>query len=410
MNNHDISEVNPESSCDVLIVGAGIVGLALALELTQRYSGVRLRVVDKEDAVAKHQTGHNSGVIHSGLYYKPGSLKATLCVSGAAAMTAFCQQHGIPYEMCGKLVTATGEEELAGLEELYRRGVANGVPGLRLVSEKEIREIEPHARGIRGIHVASTGITNYARVAEKYAELVRAAGGIISLATAVQSIRRSQGEIEVGTSKGTLRTKFLVNCAGLYSDRICRLAGFTTDVQIVPFRGEYYELSKKKHPLVHGLIYPVPDPRFPFLGVHFTRRIEGGVEAGPNAVLALRREGYKKTDMSLGESLGMAVFPGFWKMALRYWKDGLQEYHRSLSRKAFVRALQRMVPEVIESDLVAGGSGVRAQALTRQGKLVDDFYFAGGHGMLHVLNVPSPAATASLAIAKVLADRVDFAH
>lgn len=394
------------NSCDVLIVGAGIVGLALALELMQRHHGLRLFVLEKEAAVATHQTGHNSGVIHSGLYYKPGSLKAKLCVEGAAAMVAFCEGYDLPHEICGKIVIATDESELPGLDELYRRGVANGVPGLRMLSAAEVREVEPHANGICGIYVASTGITDYRKVSEKYAEHIRAAGGAVVLNSSVEEIRCGNGEIVVSTPSAKFRTKFLVNCAGLYSDRICEMAGFRTDAQIVPFRGEYYELAPKSRGLVRALIYPVPDPRFPFLGVHFTRRLEGGVEAGPNAVLALEREGYRKTDLNLAEGARMALFPGFWRMAGRYWKDGAKEYYRSLSRKAFLKALRKMIPELKSSDLIPGGSGVRAQALTRAGNLIDDFFFAGDERMLHVLNVPSPAATASLAIAKELADRV----
>ncbi len=389
----------PDQSFDLLIIGAGIVGLATALEATRRSPGIRLAVLDKEDRVAAHQTGHNSGVIHSGLYYKPGSLKAKLCVEGARAMVEFCREHGIPHEVCGKVVVATSEDEIPALEELHRRGIANGVPGLQMIGPERLKELEPHTTGVRALHVASTGIVDYAQVARKYAELIEKAGGKVLTNAGVVGIRAGQ-ETVVETRAGAFSAKKVINCAGLYSDRVALMAGADPGVRIVPFRGEYYELAENRRGLVHNLIYPVPNAALPFLGVHFTRRVNGSVEAGPNAVLALRREGYKKTDVSLGELVSAVGFPGFWKMAKRFWKVGIDEYHRSLSKAAFTRSLQKLMPEIREEDLSEGGSGVRAQAIDRAGKLVDDFQIVHFNGITHVLNVPSPAATASLVISR----------
>ncbi|MGC1902905.1 MAG: L-2-hydroxyglutarate oxidase, partial [Candidatus Acidiferrum sp.] len=363
-------------------------------------------VLEKEREVATHQTGRNSGVIHSGIYYKPGSLKARLCVAGVEALHAFCGEHAIPFESCGKLIVATSKEELPRLEELYRRGVENGLRGLRILEPKEIHEYEPHAAGIRGIYVPVTGIVDYARVAQQYARVIRNRGGEIQLSSEVLAIKRSGRGSVVETTRGDIEAKFLVNCAGLHSDQLSRMAGARLDLRIVPFRGEYYDLVPKRESLIRGLLYPVPDPRFPFLGVHFTRRIGGGVEAGPNAVLALAREGYDKQAFRAKDVLGYASFPGFWIMAAKYAKVGAEEYYRSWSKRAFVRSLQKLVPEITEADLVPGGSGVRAQALSRDGKLIDDFRFAYENGVLHVCNVPSPAATASLAIGKYVVDTI----
>lgn len=381
-----------------------MVGLGVGLEITRRFPHLRLLLIEKEDRVARHQSGHNSGVIHSGVYYKPGSLKARLCVSGAAAMVEFCREHGIAHEVCGKVIVATDENELAGLEELRRRGEANGLTGLRLIGPEELREIEPHASGLQALVVPSTGITDYAAVCRKYAESISARGGAVLTSATVTGIRRTNGEILVESSKGAFSTKALINCAGLFADRISRIAGDDPGVMIVPFRGEYYDLMPKRASLVRALIYPVPDPRFPFLGVHFTRRITGKVDAGPNAVLALAREGYRHSDINVRDLASSVTFPGFWRMARKHWRSGLDEWHRSLSKSAFVRALQRLLPEVQESDLVPGGSGVRAQALNPDGGLVDDFLFVPSGKVLHVLNVPSPAATASLAIGKAIVD------
>ena len=363
-----------------------------------------LLLLEKEDRVARHQSGHNSGVIHSGVYYKPGSLKARLCLTGAAAMVEFCREHGIAHNVCGKVIVATHADELPRLEELRKRGEANGLTGLRMIGPEELREIEPHAAGLRALVVPSTGVTDYALVCEKYAELISAAGSTVLLSAAATGIRRMPNEIVVETSQGAFSTNALINCAGLFSDRISRMAGDDPGVMIVPFRGEYYDLLPERAALVKALIYPVPDPRFPFLGVHFTRRITGRVDAGPNAVLALAREGYRHTDISLRDLASTAAFPGFWRMAGKHWRNALDEWHRSLSKPAFVRALQRLLPEVGEKDLVPGGSGVRAQALKPDGALVDDFQFVPSGKVLHVLNVPSPAATASLTIGKAIVE------
>ena len=393
-----------DSRYNVVIIGGGVVGLGVALEITRRFPRVRLLLLEKEDRVARHQSGHNSGVIHSGIYYKPGSMKARLCVAGAAAMIEFCREHGIAHNVCGKVIVATHPEELPRLEELRRRGEANGLTGVRLIGPEELREIEPHASGLQALVVPSTGVTDYALVCEKYAELITKGGGTVLISAAATGIRRMADEIVIETPRGAFSTSSLINCAGLFSDRISRMAGDDPEVMIVPFRGEYYDLVPERAALVRALIYPVPDPRFPFLGVHFTRRISGKVDAGPNAVLALAREGYSHRDISVGDLASSVAYPGFWRMAGRHWRNGLDEWHRSLSKPAFVRALQRLLPEVGAKDLVPGGSGVRAQALRPDGALVDDFHFVPSGKVLHVLNVPSPAATASLSIGKAIVD------
>ena len=393
-----------ESRYNVVVIGGGVVGLGVALEITRRFPQLRLLVVEKEDGVARHQSGHNSGVIHSGIYYKPGSLKARLCVTGAAAMVEFCREHGVAYEVCGKVIVATREDELPRLEELQRRGTANGLTGVRPIGPEELREIEPHASGLRALVVPSTGITGYGKVCEKYAELISAAGGEVLTSTAVIGLQRRADETVVETTRGAFSTTHLINCAGLFADRISSMAGDRPDVMIVPFRGEYYDLVPERAALVRSLIYPVPDPQFPFLGVHFTRRITGTIDAGPNAVLALRREGYRHTDINLRDLASSITFPGFWRMAAKHWRSGMDEFHRSLSKKTFVKALQRLLPELREEDLVPGGSGVRAQALKRDGSMVDDFQFVTSGKMLHVLNVPSPAATASIMIGKAIVE------
>jgi L-2-hydroxyglutarate oxidase len=387
-----------------VVIGGGVVGLAVALELTRRFPRLRLLLVEKEERVASHQSGHNSGVIHSGVYYKPGSLKARLCVAGAAEMIAFCREHDIPHKVCGKLIVATSEKELPRLEELRRRGKANDVDGLRLISSEELREIEPHASGLGALFVPSTGVTDYRLVSEKYAQLTAAQGGTILTSAEVTGIHRRTDEVIVQTRRGTFSANFLINCAGLFSDRISRMAGDEPQVMVVPFRGEYYDLVLARESLVRALIYPVPDPRFPFLGVHFTRRVNGKVDAGPSAVLAFEREGYRRSDISLHDLASSLSFPGFWRMAAKHWRSGCGEYYRSLSKSAFVRALQRLLPEVCEADLVPGDSGVRAQSVRRDGSLADDFQIVPSVRMLHVLNVPSPAATASLLIARTIVD------
>ena len=391
-----------DSRCDIVIIGGGIVGLAVALEITKRFPRLRLLLLEKEDRVGQHQSSHNSGVIHSGVYYKPGSQKARLCVEGARAMIEFCRAHDIPHQVCGKVIVAIRQEEFPRLEELRRRGEMNGLTGLQMIGPEQLREIEPYASGLRALVVPSTGITDYAMVCEKYAELIRAQGGTILTSTAVTGLRHLTSEVVVETSGPSFSTNYLINCAGLFSDRIAGMAGGRPDVIIVPFRGEYYDLISQRSSLVRALIYPVPDPRFPFLGVHFTRRVGGTVDAGPNAVLAFRREGYRRTDFNLHDLASSLAFPGFWRMAAKHWRSGLDEFHRSFSKPAFVRALQRLLPELRAEDLIPGGSGVRAQALQRDGTLVDDFQFVPSGRMLHVLNVPSPAATASLVIGRTI--------
>ncbi len=389
---------------DLLVIGAGIVGLATALEASRRFPRMRVVVVEKENRVAAHQTGHNSGVIHSGIYYKTGSLKARNCVAGAASMKRFCREHGVPYEECGKLVVATSPEEAPRLEALQQRGNANAVSGLRMLKRDQFREIEPHCDGLCALQVPSTGIVDYTTVAQKYAELIQQTGGEIVLGAKVVGLREENGSDVAETHAGTFRARYVINCAGLYSDTITRMAGVQTNLEIVPFRGEYYEVRPERRYLVKNLIYPVPDPRFPFLGVHFTRRVNGSVEAGPNALLAFRREGYTGAAPDLTEAMETLRFPGFWKMAMKYWRMGLAEQYRSWVKSAFLKALQEMVPELQDSDLAPGGSGVRAQAVDVNGNLVDDFHFVHSGRMIHVCNVPSPAATASLEIGREIVE------
>ena len=389
---------------DVVVIGGGIVGVATAHALCERLRG-SLAVLEAEDHLAAHQSGHNSGVIHSGLYYKPGSLKAKNCVEGRDLMYRLVEEHGVPFERCGKVVVATEARELPALDELERRGQANGLTGMRrLRSPEEIREYEPSVAGIAGLHVPQTGIVDYLRVIAVLAELVRAAGGEIVLGARVESVRRSAGDIVLETPGGPITCRALVNCAGLQSDRVARLCGVRPGLQIVPFRGEYYELRAERRGLVRNLVYPVPDPAFPFLGVHFTRMIHGGVEAGPNAVLAWKREGYRHRDVSLRDLADMAAYGGFWRMVGRFWKTGTGEMYRSLRKAAFVTALRRLVPDLRADDLERGGSGVRAQAVEPSGLLVDDFRIVEAEGMVHVLNAPSPGATSSLSIGRTIAD------
>ena len=390
---------------DVAIVGAGVVGLATAMELLKRRPATRLVILEKEDRVAAHQTGRNSGVIHAGLYYKPGSLKAQLSTEGSRSMIEFCQEHDLPFELCGKVVVATKEDEVPRLDELYRRGEANGVPGLRRISAAEVHEIEPHAAGVAGLFSPSTGIVDYKAVCQAYARIIEASGGEIRLRNRVTEIRSYPGELLVKTHAAEIHCSHLINCAGLQSDEVARKSGSRGGPRIVPFRGEYYELAPHSRELVHGLIYPVPDPAFPFLGVHFTKKITGAVEAGPNAVLAFAVEGYRKLDIDAGYLLRLAAFPGFWVMASRYWRTGLGEFYRSWSKRAFVKALQKLLPDLEGRDLKPGGVGIRAQALDAKGALLDDFSFAEAPNMIHVLNAPSPAATCSLAIGRRIADK-----
>jgi L-2-hydroxyglutarate oxidase LhgO len=393
-----------DRNADLVIIGAGIVGLATALEFTRRFHSRSVIVLEKEDRVAAHQTGHNSGVIHSGLYYRTGSLKARNCVAGCASMKRFCADHGIPYEECGKLVVAAASDEIPRLQALQERGITNGLQGLRMLNRDEFRELEPHCDGFCALHVPSTGIVDYKLVAAKYAELVESAGGEVIFHAKVTGLRDDGKAIMIETTAGAFRSTYAINCAGLYSDTVTRMAGCETDLEIIPFRGEYYEIKPERRYLVRNPIYPVPDPRFPFLGVHFTRHVDGSVEAGPNAVLAFRREGYSGTEPDMTEAVEMLRWPGFWRMAGKYWRKGAAEQYRSWVKPAFTRALQKMVPEMTEKDLVPGGSGVRAQAVDRNGNLVDDFYFVHSRRMIHVCNVPSPAATASLEIGREVVD------
>jgi L-2-hydroxyglutarate oxidase len=383
---------------DIAVIGGGIVGVATAMRISEKYPRYKVAVLEKEEELAQHQSGHNSGVIHSGIYYKPGSLKAQNCVTGVQSLLQFCDDNGIKYDLCGKVIVATDESELPRLEELHRRGSENGVPGLEVIDADRIREIEPHSAGIKGLYSPKTGIIDYTVVTRAYARHVRENGGEILLGAKVERILQGSDHIHLTTTKGDVETKYLVNCAGLYSDAVARMMGLDLGLRIVPFRGEYYFIRPESHHLVKGLIYPVPDPEFPFLGVHFTRTIHGGVEAGPNAVLALSQEGYTKTSFSPGELLGTLGYGGFWTMARKYWKTGMHEVYRSFSKAAFTKALQRLVPEICSEDLISGGAGVRAQAVESDGRLVDDFRIVETERAIHVLNAPSPGATSSLSI------------
>ena len=390
---------------DVTVVGGGIVGLATARALAVDHR-LRCLVLEAEDRLAFHQTGHNSGVVHSGLYYKPGSLKALLCSAGREAMFRFAQEKGIAHERCGKVIVAVEERELPRLDELERRGRENGLVGIAWLDAQGLREHEPHAAGIAGLFVPATGIIDYPAVAEALAEEIRAAGSEVRTGTGVTAIRRAATTVEVEAQGERIEAGFLVGCAGLVSDRVARLAGLDPQVRIVPFRGDYYELVPEARRLVRHLVYPVPDPDLPFLGVHFTRRVDGSIEAGPNAVLAWKRAGYSRASFSWRDAVETLVFPGFWRMAPRYAGIGLAEYRRAWSRGLFVRSLRKLVPEISERDVRPAGCGVRAQALDRTGKLLDDFAFAESERQLHVLNAPSPAATAALAIGDHLAGKV----
>lgn len=390
---------------DITIIGGGIVGTATAFSILKQ-KNVKLLLLEAESSLAAHQTGNNSGVIHSGLYYKPGSLKAENCTIGREMMYAFCEEHTLPFEKCGKVVVATSREEIPALDLLEERGKANGLVGLKRISAKEIKEYEPYANGIDGLFVPQTGIVDYTSVTNKYAELIENAGGVIKTNSRLVSVKVKSDELILTTNKEEFHTKFIVNCGGLQSDRIAKLCGVDPGLMIIPFRGEYYKIKKEKQYLVKNLIYPVPDIKFPFLGVHFTRMINGAVEAGPNAVLAFKREGYKKTDFSFTDLLEMKLYPGFWKMAAKFYKLGYQEFRRSFSKDLFVKSLQKLIPEITSEDIEVGGAGVRAQALERDGKLVDDFRIVEAKRMVHVLNAPSPAATASLSIGKTISEMV----
>ena len=391
---------------NVIVIGGGILGLSTALNILQSRPFTRLTLIEKESTLALHQTGHNSGVIHSGLYYKPGSLKAINCREGYRQLLNFCQEESIPHEICGKIVVATSKEELPGLLELHRRGVANGLQNLRFLNPDEILEREPHCKGIQGLLVPQAGIVDYTVVAQKYAEKLLAMGGEIVLNEQVVTLQQKGNQVEVIGQSRTWQADAVVTCAGLQSDRLTRKTEPTLPLSILPFRGEYYQLKPSAPRLVNHLIYPVPDPAFPFLGVHFTRMIGGGVECGPNAVFAFGREAYKKTDFNIQDTWESLIWPGFRKVAVKHWRAAIGEYHRSFSKPAFVSALQKLIPEIKAEHLEPGGAGIRAQACDREGNLLDDFDFRVNKNIIHVCNAPSPAATASLSIGRIIAGKV----
>ena len=390
---------------DYAIIGGGIVGLATAVALGNKHPRARILVLEKEKDLAQHQTGRNSGVIHSGIYYKPGSLKARFAREGNRSMVEFCREHGIKHEVCGKVIVATKASELPLLDNLFQRGLNHGLAVARLTPE-QVQEIEPHAHCLAGIKVPSTGIVNYREVSAKYLELIKSNGGMMQYDARVERLHQVNGTQVIQTARGEFEAGFVINCAGLFSDRVTRFSGLEPRAKIIPFRGEYYELVPERRYLVNSLVYPVPNPDFPFLGVHFTRMIDESVHAGPNAVLAFKREGYRRTDINCADLFETITFPGFWKLARKYYRDGMMEMVRSVSKRAFVKSLQKLVPEVNEDDLVPTDSGVRAQALMPDGKLVDDFLIVNGKNSIHVCNAPSPAATASLEIGRFIADQV----
>ena len=393
---------------DIAIVGGGIVGLTTAYHLTNKYPDKKVVVIEKEATIAHHQTGNNSGVIHSGLYYKPGSLKAKNCIDGYHMLLEFCDKHDIKYDLCGKVVVATDKEELGRLRDLFDRGRENGLEGLQMLNQAELKEIEPHLNGIQGIRVPQTGIINSKHICAQLAKEIQEGGGEILLNTEVKSIEEKTDEIQIVTNKNFVECSIMVNCAGLYSDKVASMHLGKIDTRIIPFRGEYFELTTEAEHLVKHLIYPVPDPAFPFLGVHFTRMIGGGIEAGPNAVFAFKKEGYHRTDFDFKEFTESLMWPGFQKVMMKYWKTGLGEMYRSFSKKAFTKALQRLIPEIKEEHLVAAPAGVRAQACDRTGGLLDDFKLVTEKRAIHVINAPSPAATSSLSIGKTIAEMVDL--
>ena len=387
-------------------MGAGIVGLATALKIKEKYPKSSIQILEKENDVAKHQTGNNSGVIHSGIYYKPGSLKAKNCISGYKMLLEFCDENNIKYNLCGKVVVATNKSEIEYLKTLYQRGVDNGLQNLKMLNEAELKEYEPNVKGIAGIHVPQTGIIDYKIVSDKMKEVLLAKGVKIIFGEEVVAIETSNSSQIVKTKFNNYKTDFVISCAGLQSDRVASLTENNLDVRIIPFRGEYYKLKDSAKHLVKTLIYPVPDPNFPFLGVHFTNLIDGGVEAGPNAVFSFKREGYSRISFNFKDTVSAFTWLGFLKVAKKYWRTGMGEFYRSFSKKAFVKALQKLIPQISESDLTQGGAGVRAQACDKTGGLIDDFYLIEKENIIHVLNAPSPAATASLAIGEYIASRV----
>ncbi|MEW6702553.1 MAG: L-2-hydroxyglutarate oxidase [Bacteroidota bacterium] len=391
---------------DIIVIGAGIVGLASALKILKKNPSLKLLIIEKEDSVAKHQTGNNSGVIHSGIYYKPGSLKAQNCVRGYKMLLEFCEKNNIDHKICGKVIVAVTPEEIHYMEKLLERGKENGLTGLRKLSREEVKEIEPHVECTAGIFVPQTGIIDYKEVSKKYLELIQNYNGQIQFNQTVTGIKIKTDYCEVNTQNDSFESKFVVTCSGLYSDRIAKMTHPDLPIRIIPFRGEYYKIKKEKRHFVKSLIYPVPDPSFPFLGVHFTRMIDGEVEAGPNAVLAFKREGYSKTSFSLRDSIETLSWRGFYHVVKKNWKTGIGEYYRSLNKNAFVKELQKMIPEIQSDDLEKGGAGVRAQACSKDGGLLDDFYIVEDKRIFHVCNAPSPAATSSLAIGNYISEKV----
>ena len=389
---------------NIIVIGGGVVGLATALQLIKRDPSLKIAILEKEEQVAKHQTGNNSGVIHSGIYYKPGSLKALNCIRGYNLLIEFCKAHRVPFELCGKIIVATDIHEVPLLQNIQTRGMQNGLTNLKRLSQGELKEYEPHVTGVEGLFVPQTGIVDFKLVAQAYERLLKESGVDIFLKTKVGSIKTSNSHQEVITNNKTFNAQLIISCAGLHSDKVAAMSVPDLSVKIVPFRGEYYKLKKEKEFLVKNLIYPVPDPNFPFLGVHFTRMMRGGVEAGPNAVLAFKREGYKKTDINISELLETLAWPGFRKVAAKYWRTGIGEMYRSFSKAAFTKALQKLIPEIQKNDLAEGGAGVRAQACDRTEGLVDDFLIYERANAIHVCNAPSPAATGSLAIGETIAD------
>ncbi|MBM7096674.1 L-2-hydroxyglutarate oxidase [Bacillus sp. H-16] len=391
---------------DFIIVGGGIVGLSTSMALYKKYPTAKVLLIEKEKELATHQTGHNSGVIHSGIYYKPGSFKARFAREGSLSMTAFCEEHGIEHDICGKVIVATKKEEVPRLKALYQRSVENQL-NTRMIDKGELKEIEPHVNGLAAIHVPGAGIVNYKQVSLTFAKIAQEQGCDILLDTKVMKINEEKDAVTVETNRGSYQSKYIVNCAGLQSDRVANLSGYVTDVKIVPFRGEYYKLKPEKRTLVKHLIYPVPNPDFPFLGVHFTRMIGGEVEAGPNAVLSFKREGYKKTDFSIRDLTEVLTNRGFWKLAGKYMGEGMGEMKRSISKSSFTKSLQQLIPEIKPEDLIKAPAGVRAQALKDDGQLVDDFYVIKGNRTIHVCNAPSPAATASIEIGKSIVNQMN---
>jgi len=390
---------------DFAIIGGGIVGLATGLFIGKKFPSAQIIILEKESQLAFHQTGHNSGVIHSGVYYKPGSFKAKFTKAGNQSMVDFCQTHDIPYDVCGKVIVATQEKELPRLENLFKRGLENNLSVTKL-SPAEVREIEPHVNCLGGIKVPTAGIVNYKKVCQKYGELIQLQGGEIRLNTQVTNIIKTHQGYTLETNQTPVNTRFMINCAGLQSDRVAQLGEVNPDAKIVPFRGEYYELKPEKRYLVKNLIYPVPNPDFPFLGVHFTRMIDGSIHAGPNAVLSLKREGYGKTDFDFKDFIDVITYPGFWKLAAKHADEGIKEIIRSFSKAAFVRSLQQLIPEVTADDIIPNPAGIRAQALKNNGQLVEDFLIIEDDKAMHVCNAPSPAATASLEIGQAIASKI----